>query len=206
MWSGGSPLTTCSRDRAITPRRCFPAKTGNAGIAGHRTTYGAPFFSLSSLAVGDDILVTDTVGRTFEYRVSSSPSVVSPSDVAVLDPTPFAQLTLTTCNPRYSDTSRLIVVARLTGRALPAPSRAGAASPSVAAAADDNLGRGNQAAWFPALGFAALVLLLWVAVRLLVHRTRRWARVGVLVAGVAVCLIPLWFAFENAVRLLPPNI
>ena len=112
------------------PQTVFPGQDGNAAIAGHRTTYGAPFFSLNELSLGDDIDVTDTSGRTFVYAVSAPPGVVSPDDVTVLDPTSFAQLTLTTCNPRYSDTSRLIVVADLVGGpALPA-SAAATASPA----------------------------------------------------------------------------
>jgi sortase A len=187
------------------PQTVFPGQVGNAAIAGHRTTYGAPFFSLNSLAVGDDILITDTAGRNFTFQVSAPPRAVSPWDVAVLDPTPSAELTLTTCNPRYSDTSRLIVVAHLRGKPLPAPAHT-PSSAIAAASADNNLGRGDRGAWFPALAFAALALLLWVGVRIVVHRTRRWLRAGALIAGIAICLVPLWFAFENAARILPPNI
>jgi sortase A len=187
------------------PQTVFPGQDGNAAIAGHRTTYGAPFFSLNELSLGDDIDVTDTAGRTFVYAVSTPPEVVSPDDVAVLDPTAFAQLTLTTCNPRYSDTSRLIVVADLVGgTALPA-SAAATASPG-AAAAGENLGQGQNGAWAPTLLFGAAVVVLWIGTRLLINRTRRWTRAGVVVIGIALCLVPLWFTFENVVRLLPPNI
>jgi sortase A len=195
------------------PNTALPGQAGNAAIAGHRTTYGAPFNSLNELKVGDKISLTDTAGRTFVYQVSKPPQVVSPSDVAVLNPTGFPQLTLTTCNPRFSATSRLVVVGRLTSRPpLPvtqplAPAAQGApAAPARAIAATDNLGRGDQAAWPPALLYGALVVLLWVGVRLLINRTRRWARFGVYFLGIAVCLVPLWFCFENVARLLPQNI
>jgi sortase A len=184
------------------PQTVLPGEKGNAAIAGHRTTYGAPFFNLNELKVGDDIFLTDTKGRTFMYRVSRSPMVVSPSDVAVLDATPYAQLTLTTCNPRYSATSRLIVVARLTNR----PPLPVTAPPVVATPALATLGSGNNHAWTPALLWGALVIGLWVGVRLLINRTRRWSRVAAYVGGIALCLIPLWFVFENAVNLLPQNI
>jgi sortase A len=190
------------------PGTVLPGQAGNAAIAGHRTTYGAPFFSLNQLGPGDDIMVTDTSGRTFTYVVAAPPRVVGPDDVAVLDPTPSAQLTLTTCNPRYSDTSRLIVTARLVGRPpLPAPpppaARAALSSSPVPA---ENLGRGDQGGWRPTLFFGAAVVVLWIGTRLLVNRTRRWVRAGALVLGIAICLVPLWFTFENVVRLLPPNI
>jgi sortase A len=186
------------------PGTVWPGQDGNAAIAGHRTTYGAPFFSLNQLKPGDDIVVTDTSGRIFTYRVTAPPRSVGPNDVSVLDPTPFAELTLTTCNPRYSDTSRLIAVARLAGRPpLPAPAAPAAAASTIAA---ENLGRGDQGAWGPTLLFGAAVVVGWIATRLLVNRTRRWTRAGLLVVGIAVCLVPLWFMFENVVRLLPPNI
>jgi sortase A len=187
------------------PQTVLPGQNGNSAIAGHRTTYGAPFYSINELKTGDSISLTDTAGRTFVYKVSQSPLVVSPSDVSVLTNTPYPQLTLTTCNPRFSASSRLVVLARLTGQPpLPAthPQTAKAAAP----AAVDNLGRGDGGAWPAALLYGGLVLLLWVGVRLLINRTRRWARVAVYVLGIGVCLIPLWFLFENVVRLLPQNI
>jgi sortase A len=205
----------------------LPGEKGNAAIAGHRTTYGAPFFRLNELSVGDPIYVTDTAGRTFVYKVSQA-FVVSPSDVAVLDPTPWAQLTLTTCNPRFSASTRLVVVARLAGGdALPASQPAGTGSARAPAASVDNptlghgatgrateaasatpanLGSGDSGAWPPALGFAALVLLLWVGVRIWINRTRRWHRVAAYVVGIGICLVPLWFCFENVVLLLPQSI
>ncbi|MGL1311215.1 sortase domain-containing protein, partial [Vibrio parahaemolyticus] len=73
------------------------------------------------LAVGDDIYFTDTTGTTFTYQVDQPALVVAPSDVAVLDPTATATLTLTTCNPRFSATSRLIVKAKLISQSAPVP-------------------------------------------------------------------------------------
>ena len=188
------------------PGTVFPGEAGNAAIAGHRTTYGAPFFDLNELSVGDPIYVTDRAGRTFVYQVSRPPQVVSPDDVSVLDPTPFAQLTLTTCNPRFEATSRLVVVARLSGRPpLPvAPTAQPAAGPAPAAVT--SLGSGDSRAWPAAIGYGAVVVLLWIGVRIGINRTRRWTRLAAYVVGIAVCLVPLWFFFENVIRLLPPSI
>ncbi|MFV1990262.1 MAG: class E sortase [Acidimicrobiales bacterium] len=91
----------------------LPGQAGNSAIAGHRTTYGAPFYSVNELEPGDPIFVT-TVQGSFEYRVTSL-EIVDPSAVYVLDPTEDNRLTLTTCNPRYSARERLIVVAELVG-------------------------------------------------------------------------------------------
>ncbi|HUE60884.1 MAG TPA: hypothetical protein VMO88_15010, partial [Acidimicrobiales bacterium] len=61
-------------------------------------------------------------------------------------------------------------------------------------------------AWPPALEYGGLVLVLWVLVRLAINRTRRWSRAGAYVVGIGVCLVPLWFCFENVTLLLPQNI
>lgn len=190
----------------------LPGQMGNAAIAGHRTTYGAPFFELNEMAAGDPIYITDLDNHTWVYKVSQPPQVVSPDDVAVLDPTPFAQLTLTTCNPRFSATSRLVVFARLVGRAMPVTAPAPAQPVVKTIAGSDtpapapNLGHGRSSAWLPAIGYGVLVILLWAGTRIWINRTRRWHRLAAYVGGIAVCLVPLWFCFENAVLLLPQSI
>ena len=58
------------------PSTPLPGQPGNAAIAGHRTTYGAPFYRLDELAPGDKILVATKQGH-FEYKVESSKEVES---------------------------------------------------------------------------------------------------------------------------------
>jgi sortase A len=82
---------------------------GRVGIAGHRTTYGAPFWSLDELEPGDRIVLATEYG-VFEYRVTGS-RIIDPSDGSVLLPTPNPTLVLTTCNPRFSAAERLVVFA-----------------------------------------------------------------------------------------------
>lgn len=89
----------------------LPGQPGNSVVSGHRTTYGAPFYDLDALAVGDEILVETTVG-THTYVVREL-LIVAPTDVWVTDPRPGAWLTLTTCHPRFSAAQRLVVVAEL---------------------------------------------------------------------------------------------
>lgn len=84
-------------------------ETGAVGIAGHRTTYGAPFWSLNELAPGDRIVLATEYG-IFNYRVSHK-RIIDPSDASVLDATEKPTLVLTTCNPRFSSAERLIVFA-----------------------------------------------------------------------------------------------
>ena len=82
------------------PGTPLPGQPGNVGIAGHRTTFGAPFFRLNEVSRGDLVLLTDTSGTTWVYDVVRQ-WVVDPSDTAVLDTTRAPMLTLTTCNPRF---------------------------------------------------------------------------------------------------------
>jgi sortase A len=95
------------------PGTPLPGQIGNAAIAGHRTTHGAPFYRLNELAKGDRIKITTFAG-VFNYEVTKDPFPVQPTDYYVVSNTPGRPtLTLTTCNPRYSAAERLIVKARL---------------------------------------------------------------------------------------------
>jgi LPXTG-site transpeptidase (sortase) family protein len=90
-----------------------PGQAGNVAIAGHRTTNGAPFNRLGQVAIGNDIYLTTTTGERLTYIVSETPQAVSPGDVAVLDNFGDNRITLTTCNPEFSSSQRLIVVGEL---------------------------------------------------------------------------------------------
>ena len=118
------------------PTSPLPGQPGNAAIAGHRTTYGAPFYDFDQLEVGDEILVR-TVQGEFRYEIDRT-MVVQPDQVEVLDPTDEARLTLTTCHPRYTARQRLVVSAVLTGEPAPGPAPE-ASSPADGLPADDGL-------------------------------------------------------------------
>jgi sortase A len=95
------------------PETPMPGQLGNAAIAGHRTTYGQPFFNVDKLRNGDEIIVTTVDGR-FVYRVTGQ-QIVSPSDyqvISTLDPTK-ATLTLTSCHPKYTARERIIITSEL---------------------------------------------------------------------------------------------
>lgn len=89
----------------------LPGEKGNCVISGHRTMYGAPFGDLDKMTPGADILIY-TNDHIFHYVVSDK-KIVSPGDLSVIDKTEESRLTLTTCNPKFSDRQRLIIVARL---------------------------------------------------------------------------------------------
>jgi sortase A len=83
---------------------------GRVGIAGHRTTYLSPFWNLQQMRVGDPITLR-TVYGDFTYRVDEVFVVPSSGSGVVLDQTVRPSLVLTTCNPRFSASQRLIVTA-----------------------------------------------------------------------------------------------
>ncbi len=84
----------------------YPGPTGNCGISGHRTTYGAPFRQLDRLRPGDTIQFYSPY-RVYTYRVRRVFSV-TPDRVEVVATTKKPQLTMTACHPPYSARYRLI--------------------------------------------------------------------------------------------------
>src|SRR3546814_743422 len=106
------------------PETPLPGQEGNAAIAGHRTTYGAPFNRIDELVPGDEIIV-QTIQGEFRYTMTEQ-LIVSPSQVDVLDDKGDNRLTLAACHPKYSARERIIVVAQLDPavEALPRPPRA----------------------------------------------------------------------------------
>jgi sortase A len=94
------------------PKTSFPGQGGTVAIAGHRTTYGAPFNKVDKLKHGDDIELEMPYGR-FIYAVDRT-KIVEPTEVSVTDRVPGAeQLVLSACHPLYSASQRIIVFARL---------------------------------------------------------------------------------------------
>jgi sortase A len=83
---------------------------GRVAIAGHRTTFLHPFWDLQLLLPGDRIVLDSRWGR-FVYQVTTT-RVVLPTDTSVLAPTRRPTLVLTTCEPRFSASHRLVVFAQ----------------------------------------------------------------------------------------------
>jgi sortase A len=205
------------------PTTPLPGQAGNAAIAGHRTTYGAPFGRVDELAPGDEIDIT-TVQGTFTYLVETT-EIVSPSQTEVLaadhwdfdgDPATIDDtLTLTSCHPKYSARQRIIIGARLVGQpAAPFPRDAPiAANPGddpgdsteiVAFEGDAGDLSGDRAGAWPAILWGGICALIWVAAWL-IGRRRRTLKWPAYVVGFLPFMIALYFFFENFSRLLPAN-
>ncbi len=93
------------------PQTPLPGERGTVAIAGHRTTYGAPFREVDKLDRGDRIELRMPYGR-FVYRVERT-RVVEPTEVSVIDRVDHDRLVLSACHPLYSAEQRIIVFARL---------------------------------------------------------------------------------------------
>ncbi len=98
------------------PETPFPGEGSTVGIAGHRTTYGAPFRYADSMERGDRITLEMPYGTIF-YRVQKT-EIVDPTDVWVVNDVGYERLVLTTCHPLYSADQRLIVFAKAVGERL----------------------------------------------------------------------------------------
>ena len=93
------------------PETAMPGQGKTVAIAGHRTTYLAPFRHIDSLKPGDKITLRMPYG-TFVYRVQKS-AIVEPTDVGIIHDTGYERLVLSACNPLYSAAQRYIIFARL---------------------------------------------------------------------------------------------
>ena len=107
----GASLDVLRRGPGHYPLSDRPGGAGNLAIAGHRTTYGAPFWSLDILTEGDTIHVMDRQGRVWVYAYREQ-RIVAPTAVWVVGDDPLESgaptITLTTCHPRGSAAQRLI--------------------------------------------------------------------------------------------------
>ena len=106
--TGGADLRLGPGHYPATP---LPGMRGTVAIAGHRTTYGAPFRHLDRLRAGDRIELRMPYGR-FTYRVRRS-RIVPATAMWVTDRAREDRLVLSACHPLYSAAQRIVVFARL---------------------------------------------------------------------------------------------
>jgi sortase A len=190
------------------PDTPMPGQLGNVSIAGHRTTHGAPFYRVDELQQGDEIVVTTVQGR-FTYLVEFT-QIVTPTQWEVVAPTDDAQLTLTSCNPRYSSRQRIVVRAKLKGEPAATPPPAPSVDASGATVGENHLvtqvylndDGGDPAAVRPAILLAIACLAVWVAFWVLSRLWRRWPAY---VLGGPAFLAVLFVFFTQFSRLLPAS-
>ena len=96
------------------PDTALPGQSKTVAIAGHRTTYGAPFRTIDKLRRGDQIDMRMRYG-TYVYKVQKT-RIVAPTQTSVTDNVGYDRLVLTACHPLYSAAQRIVVFARLVKR------------------------------------------------------------------------------------------
>ena len=186
------------------PGTPLPGTLGNAGIAGHRTTYLHPFGDLDKLHTGDDIIITTLAGTVFDYKVSREPFDVYPTEVWVVANTLDPQLTLTACTPKGSAAQRIVVKATLSTKQSAPPTvtpKRPTTGPGRTRPSDATLAEGlsgQQRSLKPSVVWGIIVALVgltwWWAFRRWRH-PRTWL-VGVLPFLVA--LFPFYVYLERA--------
>jgi sortase A len=112
----GTDTASLEKGPGHYPETPFPGQGGTVGIAGHRTTYLAPFRHIDSMKRGDRI-VLEMPYATIVYRVQKT-EIVDPTDVGVVKYVGYERLVLSACHPVYSAAQRFIVFARAVGERL----------------------------------------------------------------------------------------
>lgn len=107
----GTETASLQKGPGHYPDTVFPGQPGTVGIAGHRTTYLAPFRRINEIGRGDEI-VAEMPYATFTYRFEKQ-RIVDPSQVGVVRDVGHDRVVLTACHPLYSAAQRIVVFARL---------------------------------------------------------------------------------------------
>lgn len=107
----GTEDKTLRRGPGHYPDTKLPGEGSTAGIAGHRTTYLAPFSDIQKLKAGNKIIVEMPYGD-LTYNVQKH-EIVTPDRTEIVDPVGYDRIVLTACHPRYSAAKRYAIFARL---------------------------------------------------------------------------------------------
>jgi sortase A len=110
VFVNGTDTASLRKGPGLYDGKPFPGSPGTVAIAGHRTTYLAPFRHIDKLRPGNEIVLEMPYGR-FVYRVQQT-RIVDPSEVSVVRRVGYDRLVLSACHPLYSAAKRIIVFAR----------------------------------------------------------------------------------------------
>lgn len=107
----GTGTEDLKKGPGLYPQTSYPGVPGTTAIAGHRTTYGAPFREIDKLEGGEEVVVDMPYGR-FTYVVEKQ-LIVEPTATWVIRNVGYDRLVLSACHPLYSAAKRIIIFARL---------------------------------------------------------------------------------------------
>ena len=200
----GVRLKDLERGPGLFPGSPMPGQKGNVAIAGHRTTFGAPFSRIDELR-GNERIVLESKDGTFTYIVNGEPKIVLATDTAVAKTTnpDIATITLVSCYPKWTSTKRIVVVATLDSTVLPLP-----ATPLVTSEPIDQQSIAgwfhDPTAWPTVLFFGLALIVIRIVAGLMTRRGRRKIFVYPIAFGI---FIPTLFLFFGGLtRLLPANL
>ena len=200
----GVRLKDLERGPGLFPGSPMPGQKGNVAIAGHRTTFGAPFSRINEIQDSDKIILESKDG-TFTYIVNGEPKIVLATDTAVAKTTnpDSATVTLVSCYPKWTSTKRIVVVATLDSTVLPLP-----ATPLVTSEPIDQQSIAgwfhDPTAWPTVLFFGLALIVIRIVAGLMTRRGRRKIFVYPIAFGI---FIPTLFLFFGGLaRLLPANL
>lgn len=183
----------------------LPGQLGNVSLAGHRTTFGAPFGRVNELVEGDRIVLQTSRGE-FVYLVTGPPTIVQATDVDVIrtvDPD-RAILTLVTCHPKWTSENRMIISAELVDEIVPQ-------KPTVFVAEENEPEAVLTEGWFHDPSAWPMVILCAFLLIAIAGIARWWAgkkwRAVIVYPVAAVVFLPTLFVFFGYLtRLLPTNL
>ena len=200
----GVRLKDLERGPGLFPGSPMPGQKGNVAIAGHRTTFGAPFSRIDELR-GNERIILESKDGTFTYIVNGEPKIVLATDTAVAKTTnpDIATITLVSCYPKWTSTKRIVVVATLDSTVLPLP-----ATPLVTSEPIDQQSIAgwfhDPTAWPTVLFFGLALIVIRIVAGLMTRRGRRKIFVYPIAFGI---FIPTLFLFFGGLtRLLPANL
>ena len=107
----GTDLTTLRSGPGHYPKTPLPGEGGTVAVAGHRTTYGAPFRNIDKLKPGDALEMDMPYGK-FHYRVDKV-QIVTPDSLWITRKRAKESLVLSACHPLYSAAKRIVVFSTL---------------------------------------------------------------------------------------------
>jgi sortase A len=107
----GTDTASLQKGPGHYPDTALPGQGKTIGVAGHRTTYLAPFRHIDQIEPGDEVVIEAPYGD-FTYGVTKT-EIVDPEDVDIVDNAGFERLVLTACHPLYSAAERYAIFTRL---------------------------------------------------------------------------------------------
>lgn len=188
----------------LFPNSPLPCQLGNVALAGHRTTFGAPFGRINELKEGDKIELEGTSGPC-TYTVKGTPTIVAPTAVKVIRTTDETKaiLTLVSCHPKWTASKRIVITAEIEPTMTPQAATPFVPTVKVANSLDGGWFHDPAAfPWVVLYGLAMLVVVKWRRMML----ARRYRKSFSAVVLSPLFLPALYFFYENIARLLPTNI